>query len=144
MVSTAKMALVVGIVMGFSVACTTPKPRPRSAPKTTPKETSAVSDKTLTPEQMEEIQTLVRQGMTSINRCYQKELEDAPKPFKARIIVEILVGTATHVKQIRFSESSLKSERFERCISETIKGWEFPRLKTEASFTYPFTFEPAY
>jgi hypothetical protein len=124
--------------------CTTPKPKPRPARRALPKDTTAVSQKTMTPEQMEEVQTLVRQGTVSLNRCYQKELEEAKKPFRIKIVVKFLVGTAAHVTKVAFALSTTDSATFKSCITKTIKGWEFPKLKTEAWFTYPFTFEPAY
>ncbi len=124
--------------------CPAEKPRPKPVRKAQPKDTSAVSQKTLTPEQMEEVQTLVRQGTVSLNRCYQKELEEAKKPFAIKVVVKLLIGLEQRATRVEFAQSSTDSASFKSCITQTIKGWEFPKLKTQAWFTYPFSFEPAY
>lgn len=137
--STLLMAALAG------AGCPAEKPRPKPMRKAPPpKDTSAVSKKTVTPEQMEEVQTLVRQGTVSLNRCYQKELEEAKKPFRIKIVVKFLVGRAEHATRVEFAQSTTDSATFKSCITKMIKGWEFPKLKTQAWFTYPFTFEPAY
>lgn len=142
MSSLEKILVVAGIGV-FLGACPSPAPRPRMAPPPPPPR-SAVSKTTVTPEQMEEVQTLVQTGIPSLNRCYQKELEDAKKPFKAKIVVKFVVGTQEKATSVHFALSTLQSARFKACIKKTIMGWEFPKLRTEADFTYPFAFEPAY
>jgi hypothetical protein len=139
--STSLTALASALVLLVFAACaSTPPPKPQ--PKPAPAKKEPLTG--LTAEKLEEVQTVVRAGMPSLNLCYRDEAEKHEKKVKIHVMVKILIGTNSHAKMVTIQKSSTDSPSFKACMIKTIKGWEFPKLKAEAPFTFPFHFEPAY
>jgi hypothetical protein len=134
------IALVVALLLGC------PKGPENPPPQTGPDEDpEAAGEAALTPTQMEEVQRTVQAGMPAVTRCYTEELERRKdKAFQGKVVVKILIGTAEAATQVDIGDTELQAPAVHDCIREVIRGWEFPRLKKAAWFTYPFAFSPAY
>jgi hypothetical protein len=123
----------------LTVACQANRPPPRQAEQSRSETAPA-----MTPEQMEEVEAVLRRGLTSLNlRCYQAELDRRAESFEARANVQVLVQPNGRAGQIKFGETEMDAT-FRGCIQQVIETWEFPKLPESAWFTYPLAFSPAY
>ncbi|MBW2736033.1 MAG: AgmX/PglI C-terminal domain-containing protein, partial [Deltaproteobacteria bacterium] len=79
-----------------------------------------------------------------LNRCYEHALEAAGKKFTAKMVAKILISTSGAASKVAFSEAQGMTPALKACLAKHIKSWEFPKVPSEAWFTYPLVFEPAY
>lgn len=109
----------------------------------TPVEYSSAAS--LTPEQLDEIQSIERRMRPGVVACYTKELERrGNKKLQGKVAVNIHIGTNEMALKVVISESTLKEPRVHDCIVKTIRGWEFPALEAPAWYSTAFEFSPAY
>lgn len=139
-----RLALTMLLAVSILGACPPKKPPQGPTPAGSTDQPSTAGEGTLTQEQLEEVQSTVRTGLTSLNRCYEQALEASDKKFTAKMVAKILIGTTGAARQVTFAETQGMSPAFQACLVKHIKSWEFPKVASDSWFTYPLVFEPAY
>lgn len=137
-------AMTILLAVSILGACPPKRPPQNPDPTTSSEPSSSAGQGALTPDQMEEVQSTVRSGLTSLNRCYEQELQAAEKKFTAKMVAKILIGTTGSARQVVFAETQGMTPALQACLVKNIKSWEFPKVASDAWFTYPLVFEPAY
>ena len=93
-----------------------------------------------------EITTVIRKGLDNISTCYGAALKKKPD-LKGRIstyfTIEAIKGKVQEVCILK-KESTIKEKTFQRCVTNEISTWQFPKPRGAESvkITYPFKFEP--
>jgi len=71
----------------------------------------------------EAIQSVLLSHNRAIQYCYERELRRNPS-LKGKVVVRIKVNFQGHVTHVEIVESTLNSERVERCIVTRIRQWK--------------------
>lgn len=86
----------------------------------------------------EVIRRVIQRHISEVKRCYETELEKK-KDLAGRVMVRFTIGTDGKVTESSIAESTLHSPEAERCITDAVKGWEFPAPRGgKVAITYPF------
>jgi len=138
--SKAMLVLVLGVM--FTVGCSGSD---QVGPGSTTPDNTPPAPRSVTVEQMEEIQATERAGRPAVIDCYTDELErGTDKKLKGSVTVEIHIAATGAVQQVRIAKSSLPIPQVLQCIEKVIRSWEFPRLRNDTWYGTTFMFSPAY
>lgn len=84
----------------------------------------------------------IRQHISEVRLCYEKELTKDPN-LTGRVIVQFTIGRTGKVTESRAVSTSLGSPAVESCITKSVESWVFPAPDGGIVIvTYPFLFKP--
>lgn len=88
------------------------------------------------------IRRVIKEHIAQIRYCYEKELVRSPGLF-GKVATSFTIGGDGHVQSASVTESTLKNDEVERCITAKIRTWEFPKPKGGGVVIvkYPFIFK---
>jgi TonB family protein len=88
------------------------------------------------------IRRIIKQHIAQIRYCYEKELVRSPGLF-GKVATSFTISGDGHVQSASVTESTLKNDEVERCITAKIRTWEFPKPKGGGVVVvkYPFIFK---
>ena len=88
------------------------------------------------------IQKTVRNHIGELQACYERELTKI-KGLKGRVVVTWLIDPHGNVTSAIVTETSMKNQNVENCVTNNIKHWRFPSPKGGGmvKIEYPFMFE---
>lgn len=86
------------------------------------------------------IRGVIQQHLGEVKQCYLGQLQQN-KDLAGRVMVYFIIGIDGKVTESHIQESSLKSSACEKCITDTVRGWLFPRPQGgKVEVSYPFVF----
>lgn len=88
------------------------------------------------------IRRVIKEHIAQIRYCYEKELVRSPGLF-GKVATSFTIGGDGRVQSASVTESTLKNDEVERCITAKIRTWEFPKPKGGGVVIvkYPFIFK---
>jgi len=87
------------------------------------------------------IRRIIRQNITQIRYCYERELTRSPGLY-GKIMVKFIIAATGRVSNSSIAQTTMKNAAVESCIAGKVRGWRFPRPKGGGIVivTYPFIF----
>ena len=86
------------------------------------------------------IRGVIQQHIGEVKQCYLGPLQQN-KDLAGRVLVYFVIGTDGKVTESHIQESSLNSPAFEKCITDTVRSWLFPKPQGgKVEVSYPFVF----
>ena len=99
----------------------------------------------LTPDEYAAIEDTMRRKARVVNYCYDDELKRRlDRSFQGRVLIMLHIGRDGHPTSVEVKESTLKAPAVEKCVADTIMGFDFGPLSAEAHFVFPLEFAPQY
>ncbi len=88
------------------------------------------------------IRRVVREHMSQIRYCYERELVKNPG-LSGKITMKWIINGSGRVTTSTVADTSMKSKPVESCIARKIRGWRFPKPKGGGIVivNYPFVFK---
>ena len=85
------------------------------------------------------IASIIRRYLSQIQHCYEQQLVTNPR-LKGKVTVAFTIAGNGSVSSAEVAESSLGSPPTERCITQKIMGWKFPKPRGGGTVgvRYPF------
>ena len=95
------------------------------------------------PERMDEIQSTLDRKRDSASRCLTSAIDEgeAPKNAHGKVMLEFVIGTDGHAKDIKVAKTSIESEKVSSCLVELVGKIDFGPLPRDLDWSYPFAFE---
>ena len=86
------------------------------------------------------IRRVIRQHIGEVKRCYEAELVKNPH-LAGKVMVRFTIGTDGKVTESAIQETTLGNAAAEKCISDALLKWEFPKPQGgKVVVSYPFMF----
>lgn len=87
----------------------------------------------------DQVAAVIRRNIGQIIYCYEKGLQSNPN-LRGRVTMGFEIGARGQVNFARAEVSSLKSASVESCMSQKMKGWQFPKPvgNVTVKVSYPF------
>ncbi len=84
---------------------------------------------------------VVMAGLGDVQRCYERALMSSPG-LQGKVVFDWVIATSGRVQSTRVRSSTMSSQAVTTCISNVIKGWQFPQPQGgSVKVTYPFIFK---
>ncbi len=74
------------------------------------------------------IRRVIKQHISQIRYCYERELQRTPGLF-GKVATKFTISASGSVQSAQVSESTLKNRAVEQCITARIRTWKFPKPK---------------
>lgn len=86
-----------------------------------------------------EIEAVIQRHIGEIRYCYERGLQQNPR-LAGRVSMRFFIGNAGYVQSADITNSSLKSQLVETCITSRLKSWKFPNPRggVVVKVNYPF------
>jgi TonB family protein len=85
---------------------------------------------------------VIERNRRKLDSCYGAALDRHPD-LTGEVDVEFRVASMGSVAHATVARSTVKDDRFERCILARVAKWTFPKpVEGTIAFTYPFKFDP--
>ncbi|MCK5795939.1 MAG: TonB family protein [Deltaproteobacteria bacterium] len=90
------------------------------------------------------VRRIVRNHIQEVRYCYQRELQSSPK-LGGRLVVKFTIGGQGRVLFSRVQSSTLGNRVVERCVTQAVRRWKFPRPQGGGIVivSYPFSMHAA-
>ena len=87
---------------------------------------------------------MVREHGGQVRYCYERELSRTPG-LAGKVTMKWTINAAGHVVAVVVADTSLGSPAVERCLSDKVATWRFPKPKGGGVVVvnYPFVFKQA-
>jgi hypothetical protein len=89
------------------------------------------------------INATIAKYINQVRRCYEDQLKKTPS-LEGMVTVNFEISGSGMLNYSKVIKSSLGSAKVERCITQKMMGWKFPRPKggTTVNVNYPFMLRP--
>jgi TonB family protein len=89
----------------------------------------------------DDIHRVIREHRSEVTFCYEKELQK-DTDLAGRVKVRFNITKTGDISTAQVTESSLDNETVEDCVTDSIRGWKFPKPKGNGGVivNYPFNF----
>lgn len=89
--------------------------------------------------EMDQIKRVIERNMGQVVYCYELGLQSKPS-LAGRVAVRFDIAGTGRVTTSRVAHSSVRSSMVENCITQKVKGWNFPKPYggVTVAVTYPF------
>lgn len=86
-----------------------------------------------------EIAAVIERHLGEIRYCYEQGLQQSPK-LSGRVSMKFFIGAEGYVTSANITNSSLRSNQVEGCITNRLKSWKFPNPRggVVVKVNYPF------
>jgi hypothetical protein len=89
------------------------------------------------PEEQKQLEQVVVDHMYQVRSCYEDGL--LKKSDLAGVLnTAIVIGPSGKVSEAKIVDNSLKDAAVEKCITDAIKSWQFPKHTGDVTINYPF------
>jgi len=88
------------------------------------------------------IRRVIKENLSQIRYCYERELTKSPGLF-GKVQIKFIIAATGLVSNSQVEESTMKNAKVEQCIVQKVRGWRFPKPKGGGIVivTYPFIFK---
>ena len=95
------------------------------------------------PEKFDEIKRTFDRKQIQISRCFVSGVDagEIEKSEKGVVTVGTVITTSGKASKVRVVETSFKSATLEKCVKETVEGWQFTTLPRELEYSYQYRLE---
>ncbi|MFO0580331.1 MAG: AgmX/PglI C-terminal domain-containing protein [Polyangia bacterium] len=90
------------------------------------------------------IRRVIYVHIKQVRHCYQLALMKQPA-LQGRVVLQFDITPFGQVEELGVREATLQSPALLECVSESMRGWEFPRAPFSSGnvrIIYPFVFRP--
>jgi hypothetical protein len=145
---------VVGAVLALAVAAAfvggcgggqkSAPPAEAAAPPATDEEGD--EDVLVPPEKFDEINQVLTRKQPVVSRCFSTAMEDGKidKDAKGTVTVGLKISTGGEARDVRVTESTLKSSVVEECVVKEIGEARFSAMPKQVEYSYTYRFERDY
>lgn len=87
------------------------------------------------------IRRVVHRHLNEVRYCYERALVAKPE-LTGRVVTAFTIAVNGRVLGASVTDSSLRAEDVESCITQAVRRWEFPSTQQMANVSYPFVLTP--
>lgn len=86
------------------------------------------------------VREVIRANGHEVRACYERHAM-RQKEATGKVLLDLVVRPEGKVDEVRVDAEGVRGNRFQRCVVEKARAWQFPESSGSTEVQYPFRFQ---
>ena len=88
----------------------------------------------------DDVRQVIRANAHEVRACYERHAMKQ-KSSTGKVQLDLVVRPAGNVDEVKVDAEGVRGQRFQRCVEQRARSWQFPESSSSTEVQYPFLFQ---
>jgi TonB family protein len=88
----------------------------------------------------DDVRQVIRANSHEVRACYERHAM-RQKSATGKVLLDLVVRPEGRVDEVKVDAEGVRGNRFQRCVEEKARTWQFPESRGATEVQYPFLFQ---